>query len=273
MLLAAEVGNTNTIFGLFSSSGELLASYRLSTQRERMPEEWYALLATLTSADGFDLDDVGHVIISSVVPSVTTWLATMARQRFGTEPAVVTGDLDVGLPLDVDEPGRLGADRIVDCAAAVAKYGAPVIVIDLGTATTIDVVNCDGAYIGGAIAAGAGTTLHALARNAAQLFNVELTMPDHVIGRNTPDQLRSGLVTGHLAMLEGMIERTHAELGAKAPVILTGGLAPLFVGRSALFDHHEPHLTLLGMQLIHERLRNHAAGTSVVAVPGELDGP
>lgn len=254
MLLAVEVGNTNTSFGLFLEAGTLASSFRLSTERERMPDEWFALLATLLAANGHALAEVDGVIISSVVPSVTTWMVEMARQRLGLEPIVVSGDLDVGLRLDVDEPRQLGADRIVDCVAAYARYGGPAIVIDLGTATTFDVVSRDGSYLGGAIAAGVGTSLRALAGNAAQLFNVALAMPDTVIGRNTADQLRAGVVTGHLGMLEGMIARTRAELGAEAAVVVTGGYAPLFVGRSPLFDHFDPDLTLSGLCLIYDRV-------------------
>jgi type III pantothenate kinase len=258
MLLATEVGNTNTTFGLFAESGALISSYRLSTERERMPDEWFALLAALLASDRHTLQEVDGAIISSVVPSVTTWLVDMTRSRLGIDPVVVTGELDVGLDLDVEEPRQLGADRIVDCVAAFARYGGPAIVIDLGTATTIDVIGPDGAYLGGAIAAGVGTSLKALANNAAQLFNVELHMPERVIGRNTADQLRAGIVAGHLALLEGMIERTRAELGADATVILTGGLAPLFAGRSPLFDHYDPDLTLNGLQLIYDRVRGRA---------------
>ena len=255
MLLAAEVGNSNTSFGLFAASGELNSSYRLSTERDRMPDEWFALLAALLASDGHGLCDVDGVIISSVVPSVTTWLVEMSNGRLLIDPVIVSGDLDVGLDLDVDEPKQLGADRIVDCVAAYSQYGGPAIIIDLGTATTFDVIGHDGSYKGGAIAAGVGTSLKALAANAAQLFNVELHMPDAVIGRNTADQLRSGLVAGHLAMLEGMIGRTRAELGTDAQVIVTGGLASLFLGRSSLFDHFDPHLTLKGLWLIYDRVQ------------------
>jgi type III pantothenate kinase len=255
MLLAVEIGNTNTTFGLFAAAGELTTAYRLSTERERMPDEWFAMLAALLASDGHELSEVDGVIISSVVPSVTTWLVDMTRNRLRTEPVIVSGELDVGLDLDVDEPRQLGADRIVDCVAAFHRYGGPAIIVDLGTATTFDVIGRTGAYKGGAIAAGVATSLQALAGNAAQLFNVELHMPDAVIGRNTADQLRSGIVAGHLAMLEGMIERTRAELGIDAQVIVTGGLAPLFTGRSPLFDHVDPDLTLHGLRLIYERVR------------------
>lgn len=270
MLLAAEVGNTNTTFGLFGSHSQepLISSYRLSTERDRMPDEWFAALATLLSSDGYSLREIDGAIISSVVPSVTTWLQAMVRQRLGIEPLVVTGDLDVGLALAVDEPGRLGADRIVDCVAAFARYGGPAIIIDLGTATTFDVIDRDGTYQGGAIAAGVGTSLKALANNAAQLFNVELFMPDHVIGRNTGDQLRAGIVAGHLAMMEGMIARTRAELGEEAQVIITGGYAPLFAGRSPLLGVDDPNLTLNGLQLIYQRL---AAAAPEIASARERD--
>jgi type III pantothenate kinase len=255
MLLAVEVGNSNTTFGLFATSGELTSAYRLSTERERMPDEWFAMLAALLASDGHDLSEVDGAIISSVVPSVTTWLVDMTRTRLRIDPVIVTGDLDVGLDLDVDEPRQLGADRIVDCVAAFHRYGGPAIIVDLGTATTFDVIGRNGAYKGGAIAAGVATSLQALAGNAAQLFNVELQMPEAVIGRNTADQLRSGIVAGHLAMLEGMIERTRAELGTDAQVIVTGGLAPLFADRSSLLDHFDADLTLHGLRLIYDRVR------------------
>ena len=256
MLLAAEVGNSNTSFGLFAASGHLTSSYRLSTDRDRMPDEWFAMLAALLASDGHVLQEVDGVIISSVVPGVTTWLTDMSVSRLLIEPIIVSGDLDVGLDLDVDEPKQLGADRIVDCVAAYQRYGGPAIIIYLGTATTFDVIGPHGTYKGGAIAAGVNTSLKALAANAAQLFNVQLHMPGAVIGRNTADQLRSGLVAGHLAMLEGMIGRIRAELGVNAQVIVTGGLASLFQGRSPLFDHYDPDLTLNGLQLIYERVRD-----------------
>jgi type III pantothenate kinase len=223
------------------------------------------MLAALLASDGYELSAVDGVIVSSVVPSVTTWLVEMTRNRLRLDPVIVTGDLDVGLDLDVDEPRQLGADRIVDCVAAFDRYGGPAIIVDLGTATTFDVIGRNGAYLGGAIATGVATSLQALAGNAAQLFNVELYVPDGVIGRNTADQLRAGIVTGHLAMLEGMIERTRAELGSNAQVIVTGGLAPLFAGRSSLFDHFDPDLTLRGLRLIYDRVQ--AAQGRAAATP------
>jgi type III pantothenate kinase len=255
VLLAIEVGNTNTVFGLYSTEGERITAFRMSTARDRMPDEWFATLSALLASAGLPAAEIDSAIISSVVPSVTPWLLEMCTTRFGVEVDVVTGMMDVGIRLDVEEPRLLGADRIVDCVAAIARYGVPAVIIDLGTATTFDVVDCNNVYRGGAIAAGVATSLKALATNAAQLFNVELFLPDRVIGRNTADQLRSGLVTGHLAMLEGMIVRIDEELGERATVILTGGLSLLFANRSPRFDIVDPDLTLDGLFLIHQRLR------------------
>ena len=258
MLLAAEVGNSNTLFGLSDDSdgpaAGFRASWRLSTERERMPDEWFAILVALFRADGLELADVDGMVLSSVVPSVTGWLTTMARDRLRLEPLIVSGSLDLGIRLLVDEPERVGADRLADLVAAFARYGGPTIVIDLGTATTFDVISATGDYVGGAIAAGVGTSLRALAANAAQLFAVELRLPERAIGKTTATQLQSGIVLGHLAMLEGMVTLIRGELGLPATTVLTGGLAPLFAGTSPLLDHTDPDLTLTGLRLIYQRV-------------------
>ncbi len=256
MLLAGDVGNSNALFGLYDrDQPDLVASWRLSTDRDRMPDDWFALLTSLFRADGFNLNHIDAVVISSVVPAVTTALGQMAQERLKVEPLVISPTLDLGIKLLVEEPTKLGADRLVDCIAAHATYGGPAIIIDLGTATTIDAMSAEGDFLGGAIAAGVGTSLKALSANAAQLFNIELQMPHHTLGKNTVDQLRIGIVLGHLALLEGIVSRMKQELGQEdLPVILTGGLAPLFVGQSPLFTHHDPELTLRGLRLIHDRV-------------------
>lgn len=257
MLLAVEVGNSNTLFGLYRTGEDgLLASWRLSTERERMPDEWFGLLASLFGAEKLRLGDVDGVIVSSVVPSVTGWLSAMSRERLGVEPVIVSAALDLGLRLLVEEPSQVGADRLADAVAAFARYGGPAIVIDLGTATTFDVISAEGDYLGGAIAAGVATSLKALSVNAAQLFAVELRLPERAIGKSTLEHLRSGIVLGHLAMLEGMVGRIRDELGVAATTILTGGVAPLFAGASPLLEHHDPELTLAGLRLIYGRLAN-----------------
>ncbi len=262
MLLVGDVGNSNALFGLYDrDQPDLIASWRLSTDRDRMPDDWFALLTSLFRAGGFSLEHIDAVVISSVVPAVTTALGQMAAERLNVEPLVISPTLDLGIKLLVEEPTKLGADRLVDCIAAHATYGGPAIIIDLGTATTIDAMSAEGDFLGGAIAAGVGTSLRALSTNAAQLFNIELQMPHHTLGKNTVDQLRIGIVLGHLALLEGIVTRMKRELRQdNLPVILTGGLAPLFVGQSPLFTHHDPELTLRGLRLIHERLTTPAGG-------------
>ncbi len=256
MLLAGEVGNSNTLFGLYDlHHDDLIASWRLSTDRDRMPDDWFALLVSLFQAGGFALGDIDAAILSSVVPPVTTALHLMARDRLGVEPLVVDPSLDLGIELRVEVPTKLGADRLVDCIAAFATYGGPAIIIDLGTATTIDAISATGDFVGGAIATGVGTSLKALSANASQLFNIELQLPRDTLGKNTVDQLRIGIVLGHLALLEGLVTRMKRDLGvADLPVILTGGLAPLFAGQSPLFTDHDPELTLRGLRLIYDRL-------------------
>lgn len=255
MLLAGDVGNSNSLFGLYDrDEPDLIASWRLSTDRDRMPDDWFALLMSLFQSNGFRLDQIDAVVISSVVPTVTTALSQMSIERLGVEPLVVDPTLDFGIKLLVEEPTKLGADRLVDCIAAYATYGGPAIIIDLGTATTIDAMSAEGDFLGGAIAAGVGTSLKALSSNAAQLFNIELQMPHNTLGKNTVDQLRIGIVLGHLALLEGIVTRMKRDLGHDdLPVILTGGLAPLFAGQSPLFTHHDPDLTLRGLRMVHER--------------------
>lgn len=262
MLLAVEVGNSNTLFGLYDGD-RLAVTWRSSTQRDRMGDEWFALLSSLFAADGRALAEVDGVVLSSVVPSVTAAIGGMARDRLRLEPVVVGVALDLGLRVLTDDPREVGADRLADSVAAFARYGGPAIVVDLGTATTFDVVSAEGDYLGGAIAAGLATSLDALAAGAAQLFSVGLSLPPRAIATNTVDHLRSGVVLGHLAMLEGMVTRIRRELGAPAPVVLTGGLAPIFAGASPLLDHHDPTLTLDGLRLIYERQRRLAvAGTT-----------
>jgi type III pantothenate kinase len=255
MLLVADIGNTNTVFGLWDlETDNPIASWRASTRRDRMPDEWLALLSPLFSAAGHALSDVRAVILSSVVPSVSSWLSQMVSERLGIEPILVTVDLDLGMRVLTDNPREVGADRIVNTVAAYARYGGPAIVIDLGTATTFDVVSPEGDYLGGAIAPGLTISLEALSSRAARLFTVDLSLPSRAIGTNTIASMQSGLVLGYLAMLEGMIVRIRAELAADAPVIITGGYAEIFADASPLIVQHDPDLTIFGLRLIYQRV-------------------
>lgn len=254
MLLAINANNTTTLFGLFADGDRPLASWRVSTRRERLPDEWYALLPPLFAADGRRVEEVAAVVIGSVVPTATVPLATMVRRRLKVEPVVVGPDLDFGARSLVDSPAEVGADRLANTVAAFARYGGPAIVVDFGTATNFDVVSAEGDFLGGAIAPGLTTAMEALTGRAARLFSIELGLPASAIGTNTTTNLQSGGVLGHLAMVEGMVGRIRAELGADAPVVATGGNAALFAGASPVITHHDPDLTLDGLRLIHRRV-------------------
>lgn len=251
-LLVVDVGNTNTVFGLFEPENPVpLAIARMSTRRDRMPDEWYAiLLPALTSADQ-DPTAISEIVISSVVPGVTRWLAEMGRQHLGATPMIVSVDLNLGIGIDYPQPGEIGADRLVNSLAAFRKYGAPLISIDFGTAINFDVVNIKGNYVGGALAPGLIIAFEAMTSRAARLFNVDLVPPEHAIGRSTTEAIQSGMVLGYLGLIEGMVERISAELEGKPTVIVTGGYSEIFANASALIDAYEPDLTIQGLRQIY----------------------
>jgi type III pantothenate kinase len=254
MLLAINANNTTTLLGLCDPDGEgVLASWRVSTRRERLGDEWYALVTSLLATAGHDVATIRAMVLGSVVPTATTALATMARSRLRLEPLVVGPETAGGVRATVDNPREVGPDRLANTAAAFSRYGGPAIVVDFGTATNFDVVSAEGAFAGGAIAPGLMVSLDALTGRAARLYAVDLALPERAIGTNTTSNLQAGAVLGHLAMVEGLIGRIRAELAADAPAIATGGLAPLFIGASPAITHHAPDLTLDGLRLIFRR--------------------
>lgn len=258
MLLVVDVGNTNTMFGVYDlQTSTLKTTVRAATRRDRMPDEWFAILAPILTADGIEPRSIGALVISSVVPSVTRWLSAMGEERLGVAPIVVNVDFDLGLPINVENPREVGADRLVNSIAAVHRYGAPVIVIDFGTALNFDVVNADGHYIGGSLAPGLIIALDAMTSRAAKLFSVDLVPPPSAIGRNTTHAIQSGLVLGYVALVEGMIQRISAEIEGKPTVVVTGGYADLFASQSPLIDAHDPDLTIDGLRLVYQRLQTH----------------
>lgn len=255
MLLVADVGNTNTTFGVYRPpTASPVASVRTATQRDRMPDEWYAILQPILEAQAVDIRGITGFVISSVVPSVTRWLNLLSTERFGVEAVIVDATLDLGMPIDADNPLEVGADRIVNSLAAVKRYGAPVIAIDFGTALNFDVVDHRGHYLGGALAPGLVIALDAMTSRAARLFAVDLVPPPKAIGTNTIHAIQSGLVLGYISLVEGMISRLAAELEGTPPVVVTGGYAELFADNSSMIDHYDPDLTIDGLRLVWERL-------------------
>ena len=253
MLMVIDIGNTNVVVGLFAGH-DLRARWRLATARDRMPDEWWVQLNVLSQSAGFSLGEVEGIAISSVVPSLTATFQELAQRYLLVEPLIVNGAQDYGLPVRVEHPAEVGADRICNAIAAVERCGAPVIVVDFGTGTTFDVIDADGAYIGGAIAPGITIAFEALTQRAARLYTVALQAPPRAIGRNTRESLQSGTVLGYAELVRGLIRRIRSELGHEAPAIATGGLATLIAPLVPEFSAVEADLTLYGLRSAYERM-------------------
>lgn len=253
MLLALDIGNTNVVVGLYEGD-RLATSWRLATDRSRMPDEWWATLSSLARDEGIDLRRLDGAGIASGVPRLTEVFSELIERRLGRRPVLVSAALDLGIPVRVDYPSEVGPDRLADAVAVRERHGAPSVVVDFGTGTNFDVVSPDGAYIGGAIAPGVQVALDALTGRAARLSSVVLAMPPQAIGRNTVHAIQSGTVLGYVALVEGLLARIGRELGAQPAVVATGGLGALFVDHIPAIGSYEPDLTLEGVRLIYERV-------------------
>ncbi len=250
-LLAIDVGNTQTQAGVFHGT-TLIHEWRLSTERGATADELAAAHDQIMRLRGGSLDELDAMIVASVVPTLTAGYRELSDKYLERTALVVGPGTKTGMPLLIDNPRELGADRLVNAVAAFQRYGGPSIVVDFGTATNVDVVSAAGEYMGGVIAPGVITSLEALASRAARLVTVDLVPPERLIGRSTVEAMRSGLVLGTVAMVDGLVARARAEVGEEAAVVATGGLAELVFPLSDEIDHHEPLLTLEGLRLIHE---------------------
>ena len=250
MLLAIDCGNTNTVFSIWDGE-RFLATWRTATEWQRTADQYYVWLRTLMQIHQLDLA-IDEVIVSSTVPRVVFNLRVLCDRYFGTRPLVV-GRPDCRLPVAVrvDEGAQVGPDRLVNTVAAHDLYGGDAIVVDFGTATTFDVVDHDGAYVGGVIAPGVNLSLEALHQAAAALPHVDITKPQRVVGTNTVACMQSGIFWGYVGLIREICERIRAERDRPMTVISTGGLAPLFQGAEPLFDHFEDDLTMHGLTVVH----------------------
>ncbi len=251
MLLAVDIGNTNVVVGVFAGK-KLLATWRLATNMERMPDEWGVLLKNMLSHKGIDPLKVNQSVISSTVPPMSGVFDTVCREYFKSKPVIIGAGVKTGVKLLIDNPREVGPDRVADAAAAYNLYGGPVIIVDFGTATTVNAVSKAGEFLGGAIAPGIWIAMEALFSRTSMLQRVDLVKPKTAIGKNTVSSMQSGLIYGYIGMVEGLILRIQQEIGEKAKVVATGGSANLIAPETKLIDTVNPDLTLVGLQIIHD---------------------
>jgi len=252
MLLAVDVGNTQTAAGLFSGT-ELAGSWRFATDVRKTGDEIAALLDELLRLDGFSRGSVSGLAVASVVPRLSGEYVSMAAGKFGLEALVVGPGVKTGMPILTNDPRQVGPDLIVDAVAAYEAYGGPCIAVDFGTATTFSAVSAAGEYLGHAIAPGIEVSLDALSTKAARLMTIELADPGTVIGRNTVQAMQAGAVYGFAGQVDGIVGRMRAELGDKAVTVATGGLAFLIFDHATSLDNLDPLLTLRGLEIIYRR--------------------
>lgn len=254
MLLVIEVGNTNTGVGVYDGD-RLLVSWRLTSRREQTADEYGVFIQTLLRSRGIEAQDITGIAISNVVPPVQRILEWMCEAYFGIQPFTVQPGVNVDVPMNVDHPTEVGADRVCNIVAGVAIYGSPLIVVDFGTATNFDVVNSRGEFVGGAIAPGLMVAAEALVSRAARLSRVEIVRPRNAIGRNTATNIQSGVVYGYAGLVDGLVERMRRELDGDVRVVATGGLAEQMREVCQSLQEVNGGLRLEGLRMIWERAK------------------
>jgi type III pantothenate kinase len=254
VLLAIDVGNTNTVVGAFDGA-TLRHHWRLQTNQNRTADEYGILIRQMFELTGLDPASVTAVAISSVVPPLALTLEQMVTRYFHVKAMFVGPGVKTGMPILYENPREVGADRVVNAVAAFERWRQGLIVVDFGTATTFDAVSQKGEYLGGAICPGIMISMDALARSASKLPRVEFTKPPAVIGRNTVASIQAGLVYGYVGLVDGICARMSAELGFTPKIVATGGLAPLIAGVSKTIQEVDEHLTLDGLRILHDRNR------------------
>jgi len=257
MLLVIDAGNTNIVFAVHDAPGQDAANWRgvwrIRTEVQRTSDEYAVWLNSLLTLSDLRRDQISAAVIGTVVPAALYHLRRLCRDWFNVEPLIARASLDWGFEIKVDNPNEVGADRLLNALASHRQFGGPLIVVDFGTATTFDVVDQTGAYMGGVICPGINLSLEALHQAAARLPRIGIGRPQAVIGRSTVPAMQSGMYWGYIGLIEGLLHRIKTEFGGPMKVIATGGLAPLFTEGTMMIEHIEPDLTLNGLRLLAER--------------------
>jgi len=250
LLMAVDIGNSSTSIGVFDGD-KLEASWYVATDVHRTADEYSVILLGLIKQQGISAEDIKKVALLSVVPPLVTVFEGLFERYFGVSPLVVEAGIKTGVRVRMDNPREVGADRIANAAAAHHLYDGPVIVVDLGTATTFDTISAEGDYLGGAIAPGIDTAAEAMFQRAAMLPRIELAYPEKVIGTSTGGAMQSGFLYGYIDLVDGLVSRIRKELGQQAKVVATGGYADLIATESKFINEVNPNLTLIGLRLIY----------------------
>lgn len=252
MIFVLDVGNTNIVLGVYDGD-QLKYHWRIGTNRQSTEDEYGMVVKQLFSYEGLSTKDINGIIISSVVPPIMYALEKMCKKYFSIPPMVIGPGIKTGLNIKSDNPKEVGADRIVNAVAAIEKYGAPLIIVDFGTATTYCYINEEKQYLGGAIAPGIGISTEALYTRASKLPRIEIVKPKEIIGKNTVSAMQSGILYGYVGQVEGIVNRMKDQSKENPKVIATGGLAPLIADESTVIDTVDPFLTLVGLKMIYEK--------------------
>lgn len=251
MLLVIDAGNTNVVFAVYDKSWR--GVWRIATEAQRTSDEYAVWLLALFQHAGLKPAEISRAVIGTVVPVALYHLRRLCRDWFAVEPLIAQAHLDWGFEIRIDNPQEVGADRLLNSLAAHRQFGGPLVIVDFGTATTFDVVDKDGNYLGGVIAPGINLSIHALHQAAARLPRIGIGRPQAVIGRGTVAAMQSGVYWGYVGLVEGLVARIEGEYGSKLRVVATGGLAPLFSEGTTVIEQIEPDLTLDGLRLLAER--------------------
>lgn len=252
MILAADIGNTNIVLGVFDNE-KLILTIRIKTDATRTSDEYAINFNSMLKINNINISEIDGAIISSVVPNLSMPVSNAVEMLIGKTPLIVGPGIKTGLDIRIDNPSQLGSDIVVDAVSAIHSYGAPAIVIDMGTATTVSAIGPRGEFLGGAIAPGVGISMNALASSAAQISQINIENPKKAIGTNTVDCLKSGIVLGYASMLDGLIERFENEIGERCQVITTGGLSGLIAPHCKRKIIHDKDLLINGLLLIYNK--------------------